>query len=63
MLLDQSLHKVKMQAGSYRGGTMPWAPIHWGAPKKFQDCHNYFLQYSTFAPRKRRTCFLPRAPS
>ena len=38
--------------------------------EKSQQCHNYFLQYSTFASERpqvrisgRQTCFMPRAPS
>jgi len=41
-----------------------------GDTEKSQQCHKYFLQYSTFASERpqvqtwgRQTCFLPRAPS
>jgi len=41
-----------------------------GAPEKSQQCHKYFLQYTTFASERhqvrtwgRQTCFLSRAPS
>jgi len=43
---------------------------HYGGAEKSQQCHNYFIQYSTFAseiPQIRtlgsQTCFFPRAPS
>ena len=45
-----------------KGGTIPWAPIHYGGAEslqerritvggaeKSQQCHKYFLQYSKFA--------------
>jgi len=41
-----------------------------GGAEKSQQCHKYFLQYSTFTSERpqfrtwgRQTCFLPRAPS
>jgi len=46
------------------------APNHCGGAEKSQQCHKYFLQYSTFASERtqfrtwrRQTCFLLRAPS
>jgi len=53
-----------------REGAIPRAPNYYGGAEKPQQCHMYFLQYSTFAsetPQIRtqghQTCFLPRAPS
>jgi len=66
-----------------KGGTSPQVPHHYRArnhcgrlrmtthgAEKFQQCHKYFLQYSTFASKRpqvrtweRQTCFLFRAPS
>ena len=46
------------------------ASDHSGGAEKSQQCHKYFLQYSTLASEippvrtwGRQTCFLPRAPS
>ena len=51
-------------------GTIPRAPNHHGRAEKAQQCHKYFLQYSTFASERpqvwtwgRQTCLLSRAPS
>ena len=59
-----------------RGGTIPRASNHYGGVEalwgrqKSQECHKYFIQYSTFAsgrPQVRtwgcQVCFLPRALS
>ena len=46
------------------------APNHCGGRQTSQQCHKYFLQFSTFASERpqvrtwgHQTCFLPRAPS
>ena len=59
-----------------RGAQFPGRPVTMGAPndyrvaEKSQQCHKYFLQYTTFTSKisqvrtwRRQTCFLPRAPS
>ena len=60
-----------------KGGTIPpgakslWGRrITEGGAEKSQQCHKYFLQYSTFASERpqvrtwgRLSCFLSRAPS
>ena len=33
-------------------GTIPRVPNHCGGTKKSQQCHKYFLQYSTFASER-----------
>jgi len=71
-----------VEAGAERGGQggvpkiTPDAESLWGrritagGAEKSQQCHKYFLQYSTFASERpllrkwgRQTCFLLRAPS
>ena len=61
-----------MQGGSNSPGTESlWErQITAGDAEKPQQCHKYFLQYSTFASERpqfrkwgRQTCFLTRAPS
>jgi len=61
--------------GRARGRSYPSAESLWrpqiiaGGAEKSQQCHKYFLQYSTFASERplvrtwgRQTCFLPVAP-
>jgi len=45
-----------------REAQCPWRWITGGAQKS-QQCRKSFPQYSTFAPRGRQRCFLPRTPS
>jgi len=33
-------------------GALPRMLNHWGAPKKSQQCRKFFLQYSTFTPKR-----------
>ena len=52
------------------GQTTMGVPTHCGGRQTSQQCHKYFLQFSTFASKRpqvrtrgHQTCFLPRAPS
>jgi len=72
-LPDQARFSLKLscmqQQWRNEGGTIPRAPNHCGVAEKPQQCHKYFLQYSTFVSERsqvriwgRQTCFLSRAP-
>jgi len=44
--------KVGCSQGCNNGGTIPRTPNDYGGAEKSQQCHKYFLQYSTFASER-----------
>jgi len=68
------MNKEKMLVtGTYQRGQEGYNSLglnHYGGAEKSQQCHKFFLQYSTFASKRSQfqtwglqTCFLSRAPS
>ena len=59
-----------MRLGRNEGGKFPGPQLAVGSVEKYQKCHKYFPQYSTFTSKRLQvrtqgpqTCFLFRAPS